>query len=179
MLFVAIFAAIFVVVSIYFYFRSERLQYELVKLKRDTAQTRKENKQLSEAIAFVAAKQEEFFKFRLNQLKEQAEELAPQVASDMTLISPLISNYANIFNACMVGKEKLQPVCQKSIEGVAAGSYQRFLKFISGQEKHVKRHWSSNNVNGLMSLIEALLANFQKEIDATTGQNKQQKTGSW
>ena len=56
MVFALIVMAIFIIVSIYFYFRSERLQQDLVNLKRDTSQTRKDNKNLSDTIALVSRK---------------------------------------------------------------------------------------------------------------------------
>ena len=66
MFFAFIVIAIFVAVSVYFYFRSERLLQDLVKQKRDTALTRKNHKQLLDTVASIANKQQEFFTFRYN-----------------------------------------------------------------------------------------------------------------
>ncbi|WP_448213984.1 hypothetical protein [Colwellia sp. MEBiC06753] len=172
MVLVLIVAAIFVVVSIYFYFRSERLQHELVGQRRETAQMRKENRLFADIFAVVAAKQEEFLEFRFNKLKERAEKSAPTVVSDLTLISPLITNYATIFRACASGKTQLKTISEQCLESYRVGSFKEFQRFISGQEKYIKRMWANNNLNGYMSMIEALLTEKQKELARINQANK-------
>ncbi|NMP30631.1 hypothetical protein HII17_03565 [Thalassotalea sp. M1531] len=155
---------IFVVVSIYFYFRSERLQHELMQQKRESVQTRKDYKLLMDTLAVVAAKQSEFYLFRYNATKEKAEKIAPTIASDMALIWPIVNNYSAIFRSCSSGKEKLRPIVEKCFESYKIGSFKEFLRFISGQEKHIKRMWASDNLNGFMSMMEALLTEQQGEL---------------
>ena len=77
------------------------------------------------------------------------------------MIWPLVNNYAAIFRACAATKEQLKPTCQQSFESHRKGSFKDFLKFISGSEKHIRRMWSSNNLNGFMSLMEAVLTEQQ------------------
>lgn len=164
MAFLLIVLAIFVVVSIYFYFRSERLAHELVQQKRESAVTRKENKQLADMFAVVALKQEELYQFRFNKLRERAEKEAPSVASDMALVSPLVNNFANVYRGCSTGTNQLKVVSQQCFENYKTGSFKEFLRFISGQEKHIKRMWGTNNLVGFLSTMEALLTEFQSDI---------------
>ena len=164
MFFVLIIAAIFVLVSIYFYFRSERLESELVKLKQETAQTRKDNKQLTDAMALVAAKQEEFYQHRFNSLVDMAKEKDAPQQSELELISPLISNYGSIFRACLLQKGQLKVVTEKCCESYNKGSHKQFLKFVSNNEIHIKRMWSQNNLKGYLGLVEALILDMQKVL---------------
>ncbi|REL37106.1 hypothetical protein [Thalassotalea euphylliae] len=164
MFFALVVIAIFVAVSVYFYFRSERLQHDLVQQKRDTAQTRKSHKQLADTVASIGAKQQEFFTFRYNKVKEEAERKSPAILSDVKRISPLVTNYAAIFNACAGGKEQLKPTAQTYFENHKPGAYKDFLTYISGREKHVARMWSSNNLSGFMSLMESLLTEQQQAL---------------
>jgi len=165
MFFVLIIAVIFALVSIYFYFRSERLQQELVKLKQETAQTRKDNKQLVDATALVAAKQEEFYQLRFNHLVELAKEKNAPQQNDLDLISPLFSNYASIFRECLLSKGQVKIIVEKCFESYSKGSFKKFLRFISSNEIHIKRMWSSNNLKGYLSLVEALLIDMQKTLE--------------
>ena len=164
MFFAFIVIAIFVAVSVYFYFRSERLLQDLVKQKRDTALTRKNHKQLLDTVASIANKQQEFFTFRYNKAVEAAEKKSPSILSDLKRMSPLVNNYAAVFNACAVAKDQLKPSAQTYFENHKPGSYKDFLTFISGREKHVARMWASNNLTGFMSVMESLLTEQQQAL---------------
>lgn len=157
--------AIFVGVSIYFYFRAEKLQRELLDVKRENHQTRKNNKVMADAVALVASKYEEFNKHRLKTLKTAADNGFPTVSHDLALIAPLVNNYAGIFRACLAAREQLKPMVKKCFDNVQDGQYQDFQKFIAGRDAHIKKMWSSNNLNGFISLIEALLTEQQIELD--------------
>ena len=174
MVFALIVIAVFVVVSIYFYFRSERLEHDLVQQKREAKQIIKDNNKLTETLVMVAAKQEEFFLFRYNKAKEEAEQKLPIVTSDLAMIYPLVNNYAAIFRACAMGKEQLKPTTQTCFESYKAGSFKEFLKFVSSKEKHIKRMWGSNNLNGFISMMEALLTEQLGELEKMKSVTKKQ-----
>lgn len=165
MIFVVIILAVFVLVSIYFYFRSERLHADLLKQKRESAGTRKDNKHLVDSFAMLAVKQEELYQFRFNKLKAVTEKEASTVASDMVSIAPLVNNFAGIFRECSSGKQQLKPVAEQCFESYKKGSFKEFLRYISGQDKHIKRMWSANNLVGFLSMMEALLNEYQSNLE--------------
>jgi hypothetical protein len=172
MFFVLIILAIFVIVSIYFYFRSERLQADLLRHKRESAGTRKDNKHLVDMFVMLAAKQEELYQFRFNKVKAVAEEQAPSVASEMGAIAPLVNNFAGVFRECSSGKQSLKAVAEQCFENYKPGSFKEFLRFISSQEKHIKRMWSMNNLVGFLSMMEALLNEAHSNIDKVKDKKK-------
>lgn len=164
MIFMLLVVAVFVGVSVYFYFRSENLQRELLNVRRESSQTRKNNKVMADAMALVASKHEEFYKFRLKSLKKRAADNSA-ISHDLTLIMPLIDNYSAIFRACLASKEQLKVIVKKCYDNIDANHFKDFQKFISGKETHVKRMWSSNNLNGFISLVEALLTEQQIALE--------------
>lgn len=164
MFFALVVIAIFVAVSVYFYFRTENLQHDLVQQKRDTAQTRKDHKQLVETVTSIGSKQQEFFIFRYNKLIEEAQLKSPTILSDLNRIAPLVNNYATIFHACVGDKEQLKPTAQSCFEKHKRGAYKDFLTYISGLDKHIARMWTSNNLIGFMSMVESLLTEHQQAL---------------
>ncbi len=158
MLFVLIITVLFIVISIYFFFRAEKLQRQLISQKRDVVATSKENKVLVDSMSLIATRGQEFAKSRLARLKEYA------VASDseqlilhIELISPLINNYSVIFRECLKGRGRLKAVSQKSFENHDSAAYKKFVALIVTSDKQLKRYWSSDNLNGFLFLVDALL----------------------
>ena len=104
MFFVLIITAIFVVISIYFFLRAEKLQRQLISQKRDSFTTRKENKVLADSMTLFATRGQEFAQARLARLKVQAKASENvQFIIHVELISPLINNYSIIFRECLKG----------------------------------------------------------------------------
>ena len=153
MIFVLSVMAIFIAISIYFFFRAEKLQREVILAKREGKAARKENKMLLDSMALIANRYEEFSRNRLQELKKHAGD------DDETLnqITPFINNYATIFAECLRGKERLKPITQKCYQLSDANAFKEFNQFLSKRDGQVKRMWSSNNLNGYISLVEALL----------------------
>lgn len=153
MIFVLAVIAIFVAVSIYFFFKAESLQREIILMKRDVSATKKENKLYLETVAIIAQRHEEVAQQQLAQLKE-AQALDTKV---LELISPMINNYAVIFNDSIRAKGKLQTSVKKVYEGYQKGSYKAISNHIAQSSTEIKRAWSSNNINGCILLVNALL----------------------
>ena len=63
--------ALFVFVSVYFFFRAEKLQGTIVLMKRESAKAQKENQVFSKSMASIAGNTEEFAKNRLQILSDK------------------------------------------------------------------------------------------------------------
>ncbi len=153
MVFVLIVIAIFVAVSIYFFFKAESLQREVLLMKREVSSAKKENKVYIETVAIIGQRYEDIAKKKLNSLRENGN----ADAKELDLIAPMINNYAVIFTDSINGKGKLQAAVKKVYEGFQKGSYKKLANHISQSSTEVKRAWSSNNINGCIVLIEALM----------------------
>ena len=158
MFFVLFITALFIGISIYFYFRSEGLQRALFNAKREFIGTQKENKAYVDSMALIAKRHEDFAKYRLEKIKTSQSE----TTETLEAITPLINNYTVIFRECLKGKGKLQPITKKCYESYDKEGFKRLVSYISTQEAHIKRMWSSNNLSGYLSLIEALLLLAEK-----------------
>ncbi len=160
MFFVLFITALFVGISIYFYFRAEGLQRTLFNTKREFSSTQKENKVYVDSMALIAKRHEDFAKHRLEKIKTSQSETKtsqPETTEILEAITPLINNYNVIFRECLKGKGKLQAITKKCYESYDKEGFKKLVAYISKQEAHIKRMWSSNNLSGYISLIEALL----------------------
>lgn len=59
------------------------------------------------------------------------------------------------------GRGKLHKITEKCYENNEKGSFKKFTSHIATASPELNRMWSSNNVNGFVSLIEALLLEYQ------------------
>ena len=159
MIFVLLISGIFIGLSIYFYFRAEGLQRALFTAKKESNSTKKENKYYIDSMAIIAKRNEDFVKHRLQIIKDS--EIIE--VDTIEIITPLINNYAAIFIECSKGKGKLQPIAKKYYESYYNEGYKKLVAYVAQQETSIKRMWSSNNLSGYISLIEAfLLVNTKK-----------------
>ncbi|TWX68624.1 hypothetical protein ESZ36_09070 [Colwellia demingiae] len=158
MFFVSVITLIFVFISIYFFFRAEKLQRKLITQQRESSSTRKENKVLVESMTLVATREQEFAKERLKRLIAYAKANEhEQLLIHTELISPLINNYSIIFQECLKGKGRLKAISQKCFENQDSSAYKKFVAMLVTSNKQLKRYWSSDNLNGFLFLVEALL----------------------
>ena len=158
MIFILVIAAIFVAISIYFFFRAETLQRKIITQQRDSSATRKENKTLVDSTTLIAMRGQEFAKARLEHLKAHSKASGnDQVMTHAELITPLINNYSIIFRECLKGKGRLKATSQKCFENQDSAAYKKFVALIVTGDKQLKRYWSSDNLNGFLCLVEALL----------------------
>ncbi|WP_085300122.1 hypothetical protein [Cognaticolwellia mytili] len=153
MIFIFAVIAMFVAVSVYFFFKAESLQREIILMKREVSNTKKENKVYLDSVAIIAQRYEEIAKQKLLYLKDK-ESLDTRV---LELISPMINNYAVIFSDSIRAKGKLQSAVKKVYEGYQKDSYKAFSNHITQSNTEIKRAWSSNNINGCILLVDALL----------------------
>lgn len=161
MIAVLLITALFVFISVYFYFRAEKLQQAIVALKRDTAKAHKENQAFSKSMSLIASNSEESFKKRLELLIKK--NLNTCAANEITLIQPLINNYALIFKACLVKKGKLHVTSKQCFSALDSNLYKEFLDTIIKKDNKIQRLWNSNDFIGFISLIEALLVKYEKQ----------------
>lgn len=157
---------VFIAVAIFLFFRAERIQKQLNHALRELGQSRKLFQSLNDAIAITASKNEEFSKFRFKQLEERIEARKLPLTQHAETISPLIQNYAHIFCEVAGKKAQLKPVAQKCYDSIKKGSYKGFITFINGQEKHLKRMWANDSLNGFISLVESLILDLEKQVIA-------------
>ncbi len=168
MLFVLVIAVIFVAISVYFFFRAEKLQRKLISQQRESLHTRKENKVLVESTTLVATRGQEFAKARLKRIMDMAKaEGNDTLMLHCELISPLINNYSIIFKECLKGKGRLKAISQKCFENKDSAAYKKFVALIVTGDKKLKRYWGSDNLNGFLFLVDALLNtdNFITELN--------------
>lgn len=169
MLAVLLITALFVALSIYFYFRAEKLQHTLLRLKRETANTSKENTALTKSMALIASNHEAFAKSRLQQLLANNKE--QKRSGNVELIQPLINNYVIIFGECLKGKGQLQTVTKKCFDSQDTNGYKEFVNKVIKNDVKIQRLWASNNLIGFISLVEALLVKYG-DIDASSPSTK-------
>lgn len=161
MIFVLIVTAIFVAVSIYYFFRAEKLDAQLKATRREFSQAKKSTKAMTDTVAVIASKHEEFLKFRLKALQKNIED-----ENDLRFVSPLINNYGHIFRTCLTSKNQLKPTAEKCFESMSPGSYKDFVTYVSSKEVHIRKMWADNNLNGFMSLVEALLVEVSETANS-------------
>ncbi len=153
MIFVFAVIAMFVAISVYFFFKAESLQREVILMKREVSNIKKENKVYLESVAIIAQRYEEIAKQKLLYLKDNGS-IDNKV---LEMISPMVNNYAVIFSDSIRAKGKLQSAVKKVYEGYQKGSYKKFSSHIAQSSTEIKRAWSSNNINGCILLVDALL----------------------
>lgn len=158
MFFVLVITAVFVGISIYFFFRTEKLQRQLITQSRENVNTRKENKVLVDSMALIAARGQDFSKARLARLIKHAQANDDEKLLKHTeIITPLINNYSMIFRECLKGKGRLKAISQKCFENQERNAFKTFVAIIVTGDKQLKRYWSSDNLNGFLFLVDALL----------------------
>jgi hypothetical protein len=162
MIAVLLITALFVFVSVYFYFRAEKLQHAIVSLKRDTAKAHKENQIFSKSMALMAGNTEEFVKNRLNLLLNKSKD--KDILHELAIITPFIESYADIFKECLVKKGVLQSATRKAFANQGEDVYKTFCNTIIKKDSKLQRLWNSNNFIGFISLSEALLVKYEEQI---------------
>lgn len=153
MIFFIAIIGIFVAVSIYFFFRAETLQREVLVAKREVKVTKKENKIWVDSMAVMTSRYEEFAKRRFSALRESSS--ANQ--KHLEIMAPLINNYSAIATECLKAKGQLVNAVGKVYQSLDTNAYKNFTGFIATQEPKVQRFWSSNNLKGFIALVEELL----------------------
>jgi hypothetical protein len=165
MIYITSVIALFVVISIYFFFRAENLQRELLLAKRTSNNVNKEKKALLDTMMLVAKRNDESVKYRLKRIQKEVKD---QQASDkeqrLKIITPLINNYSAIFLGCLKGKGQLGAITKKCYENNKMNSFQEFTKFIAKGEPSIRRMWASNNLQGFIALTEALLIEQEESV---------------
>jgi hypothetical protein len=172
MFFVLIITVVFVAISIYFFFRAEKLQREIISQQRERLANSKENKRLVEYMTLVSTREQEFAKARLQRLKTYAKvNEHEQLLLHTELISPLINNYSIIFRECLKGKGQLKAISQKCFENQDSSAYKKFVALIVTSDKRLKRYWSSDNLNGFLFLVDALLTLDDEHVNLSIKNN--------
>jgi hypothetical protein len=152
MFFSLVIIVIFVVISVYYYFRSEKLTAELKAVKKEASHIKKESKLMIDAFAVVAKKNEDFLDARFKAAQSQSTD-----NESVVLLTPLVTNYATIFRESIRGKGEMHKVVKKCCENFQPGSYKRLTTFINSQDAQVKRAWNSNNLKGFIVFMEAMI----------------------
>jgi len=161
MIAVLLITALFVFISVYFFFRAEKLQRTIVLLKRETTQTQKENQIFSKSMALMAGNTEEFAKNRLQLLLSKTQ--CKKTLNELALIKPFINNYSLIFKECLMKKGRLQTSTKKCFSSLEDDAYKTFFDTIIKKDVKIQRLWNSNNFVGFISLVEALLVKYEEK----------------
>lgn len=171
MIFLIAITVLFILLTIYFYFRVEKLQREIDKVKSENRNQRKENKALLESLILVASRQEEFAKIRFQLIKESLNK-EDAIYEELGILAPLINNYAAIFRACLKGKGHLSVYTKKCYDSGDPQSYNQFSRLIAKQDTKIKRMWSSNTLNGYLTLVENLLMKYENNCNKDESDNE-------
>lgn len=161
------FIALFMLISIYLFYRAENIQKQLTVSKRETRKIKKDNANLLESMQISAKKYEEFAKFRLQEIKKRLPEPEEEnLQEELELITLLIQNYSLIYGECLKGEMKLKTITKAVFDGYKAGTYDLLTHFISLQESALKQMWASDSLKGYISLVEALILQQQKRVNS-------------
>lgn len=161
---------LFIFISVYFFFRAEKLQRALAVLNRDTAKAQKENNLLSKSITLMAGSTEEFTKNRFQLLLDRSQ--CKKTTNELTLIKPFIDNYSFIFKACLMKREVLHSTTKKCFSSLEDGAYKNFIDTVIKADNRTLRLWNGNNFIGFISLVEALLVKYEQQSqDNVTEEN--------
>jgi len=176
MIAVLLITALFVFISVYFFFRAEKLQRTIMLLKRDAVITQKENQIFSKSTALMAGNTEIFVKNRLQVLLKKTKD--EDVLAELTLIKPFIDSYALLFKECLMKKGRLQTATKEIFLSQKVDVYKDFFEVIIKKDTKILRLWNSNNFIGFISLVEALLVKYEEQSqsnltveDSTTTSN--------
>lgn len=177
MYFVLAITALFVFRCVYFFFRVEKLQRKLITQQREVTSTRAENQFLSDTTALIYNRYEEFFKAILQKkLVEANKNSNEMLIQHFELITPLINNYDLIFRECLKGKGRLKGIVQKCFNNQDDKAFKQFVALLVTSDKRLKRYWSSNNINGFLFLVDALInvdyGLIQSDTNKTINTNK-------
>lgn len=159
MIAVLLITALFIFISVYFFFRAEKLQQSIILIKRETAKSLKENQILSKSMVQMASNTEEFAKSRLQVLLNKFQE--QDILDELALIKPFIDNYSLIFKECLMKKGKLHSITRKCLSNQENELYKNFFEKIIKKDPKIQRLWNSNNFIGFISLTEALLVKYE------------------
>ena len=162
MIAVLLITVLFVALSVYFFFRAEKLQQTILSLKRERAKSQQENQVFSKSMALMAKKHEEFVKNRLQLLLDQTQ--PEQTQNDLMLIKPLLHNYALIFKECLMKKGKMHSTTKQCFSKLEGSAYQDFISTIIKTDTKIQRLWNSNNFSGFVSLAEAILVKYERNL---------------
>lgn len=165
---------LFVVISVYFFFRAEKFQRALIVLNRDTAKAQKEKDMLTKSMANIAGNNEEFIKNRFQRLMNKVK--CQQTSNDLTLISPMINNYAFIFKACLIKKGVLHSTTKKTFSSLGDDAYKNFIESIVKKDTKIQRLWNHNNFNGFICLVEALIVKYEQQSQEYLNEEKTTET---
>ncbi len=162
MIAVLLITALFVFISIYFFLRAEKLQHSILLLKRETAKAQKENQILSKSMGLMAGNTEDFAKSRLKLLLNKKKD--QKTSDELALIKILIDNYSIIFKECLMKKGKLHTITRKYCSAQGSEAYKEFFDKIIKNNSKIQRLWNSNNLIGFVCLVEALLVQYEEQL---------------
>lgn len=149
---------LFVAISVYFYLRAESLERNILIIKREAENTRKEHAALSKSMTQIASSYEESSKKRLNEILSTSDNT--QEYREVELLKPLINNYGTIFRECLTGKGRFHPITKKCFSSQDTEMYDEFIKKVIKNDSSIQRFWGNNNLTGFVSLVEALLTKY-------------------
>ena len=162
MLFLISLVILFAALCVYFFFRAEGFQRQIIVLKREKKQSEKELQSLHEINALVFAHNEESARKRLGYIKNNNIN-NKALEDELDKLAPLIAHYAVIANECNKGKNKLHHTIKNCFGTADATGYSNFTTYIKMQDKQVQRMWSSNNLKGFINLVDAMLAYYERK----------------
>lgn len=157
--------AIFMLISIYLFYRAESIKKQLTLSKREARKIKKENTNLLDSMLISAKKYEEFAKFRLQEIKKRLPITEEEAAltQELELITLLVQNYSLIYSEALKGEMKLKTITKAALDAHSNDTYVKFTQYIADQDSSLRQMWASDSLKGFISLIEALILKMQKQ----------------
>lgn len=160
--------AVLMFISIYLFYRAEIIQKQLKISQKENKRAKKQNEDLIDAMLVSANKYEEFAKFRLQEIKQVLNNHKENAAlfEEFELINLFVQNYAAIYCECLKGEHTFKVIMKKVFDTQNSNAFEQFTQYMTNQEATLRKMWSSDSLNGFISLNEALILKLQKQINS-------------
>jgi len=169
MLYIAGLLAVFVLLSVYLYYRGEYLQRDLKSAQRLTKQAQKEQQALLNVTLLAANKQQDLFKYRIDALYKLVGENSKQ-ADSLKAVMYMANQYANVYRELLKGQHNIKAVYKKSFGDTGNKYFTAVEDLLKQQEKSHRAMWQSKDPCVLMTLLEGMIS--RQQLIATEEQQK-------
>lgn len=149
-----------VLIACFLYYRLDSIKREIARIRREANMDSKERNESLEIMASLAAIQQTSL---LNRFQLLIEPLSEKDASTLLVIKPLLANYANLFHECVLKPKNMKVIVKTVYSQTGESNFTDFERYLSRQDREVKRLWSKTDVVGFVTLVDALLHAEEKK----------------
>jgi hypothetical protein len=153
----------FVFLSVYLFYRSETINRELVRAKRDLVYGQQEKKHLVDLVAKNAKAHEQFLTIRLQSVLSRADK---EMMNQLIALEPLVKNYSLIFHEGMRKETQIKPMIKTLLDQVSNHAFSDLESCIVKQEPSTRRLWKQQTLSAYVALVESLLLYCEGQVQA-------------